>query len=170
MVFHKFDNLTSLALHIFPNITLWNLRWTTMAYEAQFPESERQFLSLDTSLDFHKFITFPMAYYFLWAAFYYIVNFFLYAQLIQDMNYDNMYVHMIKRLPWARKWIFMFGKEHTRFSFFLGHFLWFVLSHLFAIFTFYSYGLHTFLLILWLTWSIWNGSCFYMDYFSKKYE
>ena len=26
------------------------------------------------------------------------------------------------------------------------------------------------LICIWLTWSIWNASCFYMDYFAKKYE
>ena len=29
---------------------------------------------------------------------------------------------------------------------------------------------NTFCIILWITWSIWNGSSFYMDYFGKKYE
>lgn len=33
MVFHKIDNLTSLALHMIPQATLWNLRWTTIPYE-----------------------------------------------------------------------------------------------------------------------------------------
>lgn len=34
MVFHKVDNLSSLALHILPQVALWNLRWHTMPYEA----------------------------------------------------------------------------------------------------------------------------------------
>lgn len=35
---------------------------------------------------------------------------------------------------------------------------------------FYSFYMNTLMVCLWLTWSVWNASCFYMDYFAKKYE
>lgn len=169
MVFHKFDNLTSLALHIFPNITIWNLRWTTMPYEATLPESERRFLQFDSSFEFKKIFAFPLAYYFAWAFFYYMVNFVISARKIKERNYDNMWTYYHAK-EWSRKLIYLFGKPWGQLTFLFFHMLWFVLAHFFAIPVLYFQSLHTFLLILWLTWSIWNGSCFYMDYFSKKYE
>jgi len=39
LIFHKFDNLTSCAIHVIPMVTSWNLKWTTMPYEATLPES-----------------------------------------------------------------------------------------------------------------------------------
>ena len=50
------------------------------------------------------------------------------------------------------------------------HFAFFLVCHFGSLLCFYSFEFHTFALLFWLIWSIWNGSCFYMDYFSKKYE
>lgn len=47
MIFHKLDNLTSIAIHIIPLVTSWNLKWYTIPFEASLPEDERYFVSLD---------------------------------------------------------------------------------------------------------------------------
>ena len=39
LVFHNFDMVSSVAIHLFPMIALWNLRWVTIPYEANLPES-----------------------------------------------------------------------------------------------------------------------------------
>lgn len=41
MVFHKFDNMTSLALHMYPQLLSYILRWNTMPFEKTLPEEER---------------------------------------------------------------------------------------------------------------------------------
>lgn len=46
MIFHKLDYLVSLAIHLLPLVTSWNLKWTTLPYESTLPESERYFLTL----------------------------------------------------------------------------------------------------------------------------
>jgi len=38
MIFHKLDNLTSIAIHLIPLVTSYNLRWTTIDYESKLPE------------------------------------------------------------------------------------------------------------------------------------
>lgn len=43
LVYHKIDMLTSLAIHVVPMTSMWNLRWHTMSYEANLPEEERIF-------------------------------------------------------------------------------------------------------------------------------
>jgi len=75
MVFHKYDNLTSLALHAMPLLCVWNIRWSTIPYEATLPESERRFGNLDTSFSFMKFFVYPFAFYLGWACSYFLINF-----------------------------------------------------------------------------------------------
>ena len=50
------------------------------------------------------------------------------------------------------------------------HFMFFIISTLFAIVAYYSFEAHTFLMVFWLTISIWNGANFYMEYFARKYD
>ena len=38
MIFHKIDNLTSMAIHFIPLVTSFNLKWTTLEYERTLPE------------------------------------------------------------------------------------------------------------------------------------
>lgn len=62
-----------------------------------------------------------------------------------------------------------FGKKNAPFVFLLGHvFFWFV-CHCAAITCFYSYYWHTFCLLFWLSWSLWNAAGYYMDYFAQRY-
>lgn len=96
MVFHNYDNMSSLALHIFPIIVMWNLRWNTMPYEETLTESERHFLSIDTSFDFNKFFIYPMGCYFIWVSIYFVINFVVAAKRIRDRNYDNLFLYYEK--------------------------------------------------------------------------
>jgi len=50
------------------------------------------------------------------------------------------------------------------------HFCFFFCCHLVSFLSFYSYTWATGGTLLYLTWSIWNASCFYMEYFAKKYQ
>jgi hypothetical protein len=50
------------------------------------------------------------------------------------------------------------------------HIFFFIVSSIFAMVAYTSFYIHTFLMILWTTMSIWNGANFYMEYFSRKYE
>jgi len=52
MIFHKIDNLTSVAIHAIPMVTSWNLRWTTLPYELENKKLEdRYFLTLERDHD-----------------------------------------------------------------------------------------------------------------------
>jgi hypothetical protein len=35
LVFHNFDMLSSVCIHLFPMIAMWNVRWVTIPYEAE---------------------------------------------------------------------------------------------------------------------------------------
>ena len=76
MVFHKVDNLTSLAIHALPIVTMFNLRWTTMEIESLLPEDQRVFVSLPAEgIPFLRHFIYPVGLYFFWAFFYYIKMF-----------------------------------------------------------------------------------------------
>uniref|UniRef100_A0A7S3CMA4 Glycerophosphocholine acyltransferase 1 n=1 Tax=Strombidium rassoulzadegani TaxID=1082188 RepID=A0A7S3CMA4_9SPIT len=169
MVFHKYDNLTSLALHIFPQVTTWNLRWSTMPQEVGVAEELRRVTELDTTFSFKKFYLVPVSIYMVWVSIYFIINFVVAAKRIRKRNYDNMFL-LYEKKEWAQKIMYKFGAGMAPFIFISAHMVFFILCHCFSILCFYSFEFHTFCIVFWLTWSVWNGSCFYMDYFSKKYE
>lgn len=43
LVFHKLDNITSLAIHAIPMTTMWHIRWVTMEEQRHLPENEQWF-------------------------------------------------------------------------------------------------------------------------------
>lgn len=91
MVFHNMDNMTSLMLHVFPMLSMWNMRWYTMPYEATLPEKERRFADLDTSYDTVKFFGVPFAFYLLWVSVYFVIHFVVAKDRIVRNNYDTMF-------------------------------------------------------------------------------
>lgn len=169
MVFHKFDNLSSLALHIYPQLVTWNLRWFTMEYELTLPEDQRRFVTLDTTFSWYRFIVIPTSLYFVWIFCYFLINFVFAAKRIRERNYDNMFNYYCQK-KWAHKILYQLGPKMAPAIFLSIHFAFFLVTHFGSIICMYSYEFHTLSIVIWLTWSIWNASCFYMDYFSKKYE
>jgi hypothetical protein len=103
MIFHKIDNLTSIAIHIIPLATSWNLRWTTLAYEKTLKEEDRYFLTLpedDQNLDFNffnKMFLIPFALYLLWALLYYVKVFIVSSKKIADRNYETMFIYYMNQ-------------------------------------------------------------------------
>jgi hypothetical protein len=51
-----------------------------------------------------------------------------------------------------------------------GHASFWFCCHLVSVLQFQSFWLNHALMIYWLTVAGWNGSCYYMDYFARKYE
>ena len=116
-----------------------------------------------------KFFYVPVGFYILWIAIYFMINFVLAAKIIKERNFDNMYGYYIKQ-KWAFDLLHKFGPAMAPVIFLSVHFMFFFVCHIFSMVCLYSFYWHTICILFWLTWSIWNGSCFYMDYFSKKYE
>jgi len=168
MVFHKIDNMSSLMLHMFPQLAMWNLRWNTMPYEETLKQEDRRFGNLDTNFTVMKMLVCPILFYFLWVSIYFSVTFILAKERIKRRNYDNMYQYY-QRLSWSSKLLnraSKYGEFGGPLLFVFLHFLFFLFGHMFSILCFYSYYYHTFCILLWLVWSIWNASCFYMNYFA----
>ena len=169
MVFHSLDKMSSLALHLCPKVALWNLRWNTMPHEAKLPAEERRFTDLDTTFAVDKFFFAPVGCYLAWLAAYWLLMFVLAKKRITQRNYDTLYAYYTRQ-PWAAN--HLLGK-HRRWAtaiFLACHVTFFFACHLLSFLSFYSEIWATGSTLLYLTWSIWNASCFYMEYFAKKYQ
>ena len=50
------------------------------------------------------------------------------------------------------------------------HFIYYFVGHLWSVLLWHSYYLHLITCVAWVYWSFYQGACYYMDYFAKKYE
>lgn len=93
MVFHKMDNLSSLALHMLPQLITYNLKWFTIPYEAELPEKDRNFLTLSEPDSFKvlRMFVIPAGIYLIHAVVMYNINFVCAKKRIADRNYDTMF-------------------------------------------------------------------------------
>jgi hypothetical protein len=173
LVYHKIDFLCSLMIHCFPMIVTLHIRWYTIPNQAHLPESEQRFGTLpDTSslYDFtNYFFVMPLAVYFAWLAVYGVINF-LCTDKVLDYTHDTVFrtfmtnKGLLKMLP---KWsaciplpiIFLFC-----------HFLFYFVTHCLAVCLYHSYYLNMLAAFFFMQWSVVQGACYYMDYFSKRYE
>ena len=62
------------------------------------------------------------------------------------------------------------GKDKAEIAYLLMHLAYCFITMVFAYLSWYSHFLNTLFLITWTVWSIWNGSCFYMEKFAQMYE
>ena len=108
MVFHNFDNLTSLALHILPLLVTYNIRWNTIPYEATLPKSERRFFSDDDEFSWIAFFVIPMGLYCLHTIVMYCINFVFAKKRIAQRNYETMFIYFERQKSW-HKIFYKFG-------------------------------------------------------------
>ena len=105
--------------------------------------------------------------------FYSFVNFYLAEQKIKKNNYNTLYLYFTTQ-PFWRKVIEKnrkcFGFASGPITFLIGHFVFFIISHILAMAEFEYYEFNVFLMSIYIGFSIWNGANYYMEYFAKKYE
>ena len=170
LVFHNFDYLSSLSIHLFPMIAFWNLRWFTFDHEKSLPEDQRRFLELDTSFDANKFFLYPLIFYAGWVFVYFAINFVICKSNIEKNGYENLYVGSFKSLRLSQNLVKKYGNWCSYLTFIGFHFLGVVIFHMTAFLCFYSYIWHTILLVFYLFIAIRNAANYYMGYFSKNNE
>lgn len=161
--------MSSLALHLLPQIAMWNLRWYTIPQEALLPADKRHFVSIDPDapFDVYKLVVVPLGFYYLWVVAYYLINFYLAEKRIRTRNYQNMF-HYYSKQAWFRD--FMGKYTYPGVVFLAIHFFTWTLCHCWALLCYKYYAVNTFAILLWLSTSIWNSAGYYFHYFSKKYE
>lgn len=174
LVYHNIDKLTSLGIHAVPLCLMVNFRWVTLPHEATLPENERHFLTFDQSeqtwSDFFTDMFFwPITFYMCWAALYFTINFVINPDKFEKQNYKSLYVYFTEK-KWAAKYFEQVGPKIAPVLFQFCHFLFFLVTHCFAVICFYYKYLNVALVIFELTVAFWNGAGYYMQYFSRNYE
>jgi len=111
----------------------------------------------------------PVGAYFFWLVNYAIVNFVIAKGNIKSNDYGTLY-----KLFGDYEWVGNLAKSlKTQYSppiFMCFHFLLFFVCHLGGMIAYHSFWFNTFIVLLYSYISLWNGACFYMDYFAKKYD
>ena len=103
--------------------------------------------------------------YFVWAIIYYFINFHFKTKKIEERDYKTLFRYFSQSVPWSKKIIDDAGPNKSPYLFMGYHCVFFTVSHLFALMSFYSNLMHTFLVFLWLGIGVWNGGCFYVKFF-----
>ena len=140
----------------------------TLPYEADIDEKDRKFGKFDDP-NFTKLVIVPASVFCLHAVIMYQINFVFAKKRIAERNYETMYAYFSAQKGCA-KIIFFFGEKHGPKVFVATQVVTFLSTMTLGWLNLYSFYCNTFFVCFWLTWSIWNASCFYMDYFAKKYE
>jgi len=109
-----------------------------------------------------------MAFYLVWVTWYGVVNFYFAADVIKQRNYESTYVHF-GRKPFVRK-ILDKSRGFAPVVFCFGHFLFWFAMHCLAMICYHSYWINSLAVVSWVMICVWNGACFYMEWFAKQYE
>lgn len=173
LVLHRVDILTSLAIHLFPFICMYHFKWFTLEEDQKLPLEQRRFVTPiveDNWTDYFKnmFIV-PIAAYWLWLVNYAAIMFVVARKHIKEKNYHTLYLMVGEMKPIQD----LLKKKKLEWSpplFMLAHFTLFFVCHLGAVIAYHSFWWNTFIVCLYSYVSVWNGACFYMDFFSKKYD
>lgn len=108
----------------------------------------------------------PVAAYLLWSVNYSMINFKVAKDRIRRKNHGNMY-QLFCNMDIVKK---VLGENVTPFGFMMTHFVLFIVNHLLAMLQFHSFWVSTAFVGYYSILSVWNGACYYMSYFAKKYE
>ena len=108
----------------------------------------------------------PVSLYVFWSLCYGFLNFIWAAEKIKKHNYANLFLYF-KEIEGVKGVLDKVGPTFAPLVFLLGHFFFFMICHVVAVLQFHFYWLNTMFVIYLLLLSFWNGSCYYMEYFSR---
>lgn len=105
----------------------------------------------------------------MWFVVYALINFVIAAESIKKMNYDSTYKYW-KRKPWVKKFMDKTGEVSGPLIFLAFHFSYFFGTLLYAILQYHCKWFNIMCIYGLLLNSAWNGACYYMEFFCKRYE
>lgn len=160
LIFHSIDHMTSLYIHSQPMAVMTLLRWSNADNCPNI-----QFFSPIYSLHY------IIAFYTTWAIIYYIINFKLLWDRINRNHYEVLYLYVEKqKKSVSARLMNCMGGKYKAPLFMLTHIILTVISGIFAIIQFQFQTANYLGVFLILSVALWNGSNYYFEYFSKKYE
>jgi hypothetical protein len=174
LVFHDFDRVTSIYIHLLPAALFFVLRWQVIPAE------------MIQSLGFRDFLNACMGYLF-WQ-----VAYFLKTEVFDREKLDSN-PELLTSLRWLatdkknatarfvlkllrtvgimrRDEDYVSTEFKTKFIFMTSQFVYTVFTFLPSFLVYYSYHLHLLYILLVFTNSVYNGASFYIEIFSQRYQ
>jgi len=111
----------------------------------------------------------PIGAYIVWIVLYGFINFVWAEETIRRKNYDNSFLYF-RNKDGIKGVLDKAGPTFAPLVFLFGHFVIFLVMHCVAVICYHSFWLNTSLMVYFILVSFWNGSCYYMEHFAKKYE
>ena len=172
LVYHKIDMLTSLAIHAVPLILNIHIRWVTIPLQQHLPPEEQRFNPTPVFETwgewFHCFFVYPLRAYSFFLFCYSTVMFVL-TDKVRKFEIECTYTYFAKGLV-LPKWLGPIALLPLPIVFILSMWTFTFVAHLIACITYYNYYVNHVVAFFLMQWAVYNGACFYMDYFSKRYE
>jgi len=169
MVFHNFDQMTSLWLHVSAAVVGWSFRWHSDKIEDSFPG----LFTFDTEGPMpyrENFIRTAFIYLFTWLIPHYFLMFRLLRDRIKSKGYDTLFMLLTEGKGFLKKPLEKFKyRIRTKVYGFL-HFLLFAITSNIAFIWWHYKEAHTAFLFAIYVISAWNGATYYYTAFIKQHS
>ena len=175
LVFHSFDHMCILAVHIGPPLVAYTFRWYSDKLNESYPDTF--YLNCDaqkcdataTEIIWNPFL----AYLIVWSIPYSLLMFVFFGEDLKKDGWVTMYSYYEKTLfpegweknsPLPRRW----NTNAKPMIYMLLHAIMSTATFFIAYLTWFNFWLHTFYLCVLLIVSVWNGSTFYFQVMKKQ--
>ena len=171
LALHRIDNLTSLFQHLVPLVMTQHLRWKVNTLESSLPEEERIFAQVDNDLswvEYGRLMFFnPIALYLVWTSCNACIQFIICKDYIKRTNQLTLCTSFYD-IKWSKK--LLENSKYPPLTYLTYHFYYFFVTHFIGVACWHSFAFSFVMSTLWIMIAFWNGACYYMDYFAKRYE
>lgn len=156
---HSIEQMTNLLLHTLPSLSLWSLK----AFECS------KCMSSMVPLSLWEYVKNSALVYLVWNLMYSFIVFYLASELIEKNGYMTFYKLVMGTDIRIRKFSGVLGERFEPMIFMFQH----AANCIFLMIFTYLLLCYNWIFTIWLffvcCYGIWNGSCYYIEFFSARY-
>ena len=156
---HSIEHITNLSIHILPSLTLWSIKTSECS----------DFVNSMVTMSIWDFCMNSMMVYIVWTVFYSLIIFYLTPERTERKGNLTMYKYIMENER-VHKSCGLLGESFRPVMFMGQHALGSFLLIVFAYFQLNYHWVHTSWVFFICCYGIWNGACYYIEIFSKRYE
>jgi len=161
LVFHDFDKVTSVFIHIFPPLVTFCIRWDIVDCQ-QTPDF--------CTINLIEVLGYPLLFYLFWQIAYYLKTEVVdSSKLAIDPQIQTSLRWLLKDKSFIGKLACTFGPNNRNLTFMGMQLLYTAVTMVPVYFMFYSHFVNTAFLVTFSLVSIWNGAQYYIEKFSQDY-
>ena len=109
----------------------------------------------------------PIALYLVWTTCNACIQFIICKDYIKRTNQVTLFTSFYD-IKWSRE--LLENSNYPWFVYLRYHFYYFFITHFIGVACWHSFLFSFVMSTLWIMIAFWNGACYYMDYFAKRYE